>query len=181
MLLLSIKASLAGLVLSASLANALPRPDLDLDALNAMPAPAEIDPDVAFTSVDVSSAASAALATALPSVTAYLADAASSAAASGGLRRRTSTVAPSTSTAAPRPAGNYLPDTAYTGASDASSFQSYQPWISNAASASLSGWTQVYTGQKSTRGNIPGVLQINTLSSYDPSACAAKCQGSKLW
>lgn len=76
----------------------------------------------------------------------------------------------------PQDSGKYLP-TSETSAvpSDVNGFQTYQPWVSNAQSSSTSGYDQVYSGQKATRGNVPAVLLITTQNSYDVDQCAAKC------
>lgn len=163
---------------SSRLVSAVPTPaltglDLDLDEIADLPEPSPLDAAVASASVDPSTAAASVLASATPSLQAFLADGAADASSQGALRRGLSPAR------APRPAGNYLPDSQYPIGKTAADFQNYALWKNNAAGATVDGFTRVYNGLKSTRGNIPGVLLITTQDSYDPSICAAKCNSNK--
>ncbi|EPQ29971.1 uncharacterized protein PFL1_02644 [Pseudozyma flocculosa PF-1] len=161
---------------------ASPLPDFDLDAIAELPTPTSIPADVAYTVIDVATAVQSVLATATPAA-AIKGDL-----LEGAQEAEENAAAPTVSVTTLRkradpktlypnlPAGNYV-DTAQWPAGNftPADFQGFAPYTSAASGASVPGWTKAYTGLKSVRGNMPGVLRISTYSTYDPAAMAAKC------
>lgn len=139
----------------------------DLDALAALPAPSTVDQAVVSATVDVASVVASVVATALPAVPTLVQEGAASAAADGNLRRRDAS-------------SQFLPASAYSGTNTVASFQSNAAWIADGANAAVDGFTNVYNGQKSVRGDMPGVLSISTINEYSPSICASRCKANKL-
>ncbi|EPQ30026.1 uncharacterized protein PFL1_02699 [Pseudozyma flocculosa PF-1] len=74
------------------------------------------------------------------------------------------------------PSGNYLDTSLWpAGNFTTETFQSFAPYASAAAGAAAAGYTKAYTGLRSMRGDMPGVLRISTYATYDAAALGAKC------
>ncbi len=168
-------------------------PDIPLD-LVAPPLPDDLD-NVVF---DVAASTAKEVSDSKASLTSDLSDALSDSKQDGHQRRdvpqQAQIATNGTAPAAPTCGASTIPFSAWpAGARGASADQfigknGTSAWSSTIAAASTpdaSNWTQVAARGDDqyisySVGNVPGPVAINTLQSYDPAACAAKCASNSL-